>query len=291
MDNKNSGSYEKLSKKWVSKHREFQTAFWEKHGDIVEDFVNGTKNFAIGSVSALMLLSSPVAGYLQPNTLPAVEEQRLPVEKNVFLVSDLSSFLPKEVRALTPDEESSISGILSRDFGFKIVPELSGIRLNRSYGYVGAEQHLMLYPGDNIETHFEDSDSSQTYNSGMAPGLGAWGYFAPSKEALTQKDIEREKYYIATQTFLAPGFAEHTGEYISFFKYRKMLVVNPENGKAVVAVIGDAGPGESTGKQLGGSPEVMTYLERKDGQQKGPVLYFFIDDPGDKIPLGPVEIK
>ena len=68
-----------------------------------------------------------------------------------------------------------------------------------------------------------------------------------------------------------------------------MLVVNPENGKAVVAVIGDAGPAEWTGKHLGGSPEVMKYLERVDGSLRGPVLYFFIDEPNNNVPLGPIE--
>jgi hypothetical protein len=70
-----------------------------------------------------------------------------------------------------------------------------------------------------------------------------------------------------------------------------MLVVNPSNGKAIVVVIGDVGPGDKTGKSLGGSPEVMTYLQRYDGEQKGPVLYFFIDDTHDTIPLGPIEPK
>ena len=59
--------------------------------------------------------------------------------------------------------------------------------------------------------------------------------------------------------------------------------------QALVVVVGDAGPAAWTGKHLGGSPEVMSYLERVDGRQKGPVLYFFIDDPEDKIPLGPLE--
>jgi hypothetical protein len=68
-----------------------------------------------------------------------------------------------------------------------------------------------------------------------------------------------------------------------------MLVVNPHNGRAIVVVIGDAGPAEWTGKHLGGSPEVMKYLERVDGRARGPVLYFFIDDPEDRVPLGPVE--
>ncbi len=69
-----------------------------------------------------------------------------------------------------------------------------------------------------------------------------------------------------------------------------MLVVNPDNGKAIIADIGDAGPAEWTGKSLGGSPEVMKHLERVDGADKGPVVYFFIDDPKDNIPLGPVAL-
>ena len=237
-----------------------------------------------------MLLSSPAANLIGPTSALSVEEHKLPVDKNVFLVSDLSNILPKEVRPLTQEEEDSISKILTRDFGFRVTPELQGIKLNRSYGYIGAEQHLACYPGDTMTTHFGDgSDISKLYSSGMAPGLGAWGYFANSRSELTQKDIDREKYYIAVQTFLAPGFAERTGEHITFFKFRKMLVVNPHNGRAIVVVIGDAGPAEFTGKSLGGSPEVMKYLERVDGRGRGPVLYFFIDDPEDKIPLGPVE--
>ena len=122
------------------------------------------------------------------------------------------------------------------------------------------------------------------------PGLGGWGYFTDSSGQLTQQGIDREKYYIAVQTFLAPGFDQNKQAYLDFFKYRKMLVVNPDNGKAVVADIADAGPSPWTGKQLGGSPEVMNYLERFDGQQRAGVLYFFIDDPDDTIPLGPVNL-
>ena len=123
----------------------------------------------------------------------------------------------------------------------------------------------------------------------MAPGRGAWRYFADSAQTMTQKEIDREKYYIAVQTFLIPDYAQRTWEYVDFFKFRKMLVVNPQNGHAVVVVVGDVGPAVWTGKQLGGSPEVMQHLDRVDGAQKGGVLYFFIDDPEDKIPLGPVE--
>ncbi|HVZ12364.1 MAG TPA: hypothetical protein VG965_05015 [Patescibacteria group bacterium] len=287
----NSQVYKKLRDKWITRHIESQKSLFEKHGATINNFVNNTRNFAVGSASALMLLSSPATNFLPPpHTI--VHEAKIPVEKSVFVASDLSSLVPDEVRELTPSEESSISGVLTRDFGIKVVPELNGIRLNRTYGLIGAEQHLMRYPGDTMDSHFDKvSDDLEYRGSGMAPGLGGWGYFAKSKEEMTQKDADREKYYIAVQSFLAPGFAENTREYISFFKFRKMLVVNPDNGHAIVADIGDAGPGIHTGKHLGGSPEVMRYLERVDGAQKGGVLYFFIDDPKDEIPLGPIETK
>ena len=190
---------------------------------------------------------------------------------------------------MTADEEKQVSDILSRHFGFTVLPEINGKRLNRTYGVIGAEQHLARFIGDNMETHFDTPEESRKYySSGMAPGLGAWRYFTTNGQ-FTQKGKEQEKYYIAVQTFLAPGYNEHVAEFNNFFKYRKMLVINPENGKAMATVIGDAGPAEWTGKHLGGSPEVMDYLGREDGAKKGPVLYFFIDDAKDTIPLGPVK--
>lgn len=56
----------------------------------------------------------------------------------------------------------------------------------------------------------------------------------------------------------------------------------------MIVVIGDAGPSKFTGKTFGGSPEVMDYLEMKDGGQKGKAIILFVDDAEDKIALGPV---
>jgi hypothetical protein len=239
-----------------------------------------------------MLLTGQIS-----NALPILNAQKSQpsivrkIEKKAFLISDLAHILPKDVRPLSEDEERKISEILSRTYDIKTSPELDGKRLNRNYGYIGAEQHLARYPGDNLSTHFDSDEERKLYwQQGMAPGLGAWSYFASSKEELTRENSEEEKYYIAVQTFLSKDFSSRFAEYRDFYKYRKMLVVNPNNGKAIVADIADAGPAEWTGKHLGGSPEVMHYLERFDGQQKGPVLYFFIDDPDDKIKLGPINI-
>lgn len=286
---KNSTHYQHLSQKWKVRHESLQSRLWEKHKESLEWFSRNYRKLVAGSLGGLMLLSSPNAHELSSLSNAHAQNSIQKIDKRVFLISDLSGILPNEVRVLTNSEEEKISDVLSRTFGFEINAELEGKRLNRNYGLIGAEQHLSRYPGDTLATHFDTEEEIKSYwQSGMAPGLGAWRYFTSSREALTDLDKDREKYYIAVQTFLSKDFHKRFAEYRNFYKYRKMLVVNPNNGLAIVADIADAGPSEWTGKHLGGSPEVMRYLERYDGALKGPVLYFFIDDPNDKIPLGPV---
>lgn len=292
--------YEHLRKKWTLRHKEIQNKLWEKHGKHLNWFVKNisstvghipARQVAVGSLGGLMMLSTPSGLALPtPHILVSGEQITAQTDKNILLAKELEDKLPTEVRFLSALEEDEISGILSQRFGFKVSAELDGKKLNRSYGVIGGEQHLYRYPGDTLYKHTDNaSDWAMYSSSGIAPGLGAWGYFAPSENDFGEKDKMRERYYLAVQTFLAPGFAENVKEYRDFFKYRKMLVVNPKTGQAVVAVIGDAGPAEWTGKHLGGSPEVMHYLGLAKGPRKGSVLYFFIDDLMDDIPLGPIK--
>ncbi len=277
--------FEYLRKKFGQRHRNLQDKFWDKHGQAL-------KHLALGSLGGLILLSPPQPNLPAPNLVASKEGILEGFDENVLLASQLEGVVPPKVQPLSDDEEKKVIEILSKNFNMKVLSQLEGIRLNRNYGLIGGEQHLYRYAGDNLYAHAETTVEWAKYGSaGIAPGLGAWGYFTPSKEQFSEKDKEREKYYLAIQTFLAPGFAENVSKYRDFFKFRKMLVVNPKSGQAVVAVIGDAGPAQWTGKHLGGSPEVMDVLGLAGGSRKGPVLYFFIDDSKDKIPLGPIKVK
>lgn len=278
-------SFTVLRQKWTQRKKVAQDNFWDKHGNVF-------KQLALGSVGGLILLSPPHSQLPAPNLLVSREDALKGFDKNILLAQMLSDKVPAEVQPLEKDQEKDITQLLSQQFGFSVTAQLDSISLNRNYGLIGGEQHLYRYPGDNLYAHADTSlDWAKYGDAGIAPGLGAWGYFAPSKEQFSEIDKQREKYYLAIQTFLAPGFAENVAKYRDFFKFRKMLVVNPKTGQAVVAVIGDAGPAEFTGKHLGGSPEVMDELGLATGPRKGAVLYFFIDDPKDQIPLGPVKIK
>lgn len=277
--------YQHLRKKWYLRKKAAQNKLWEKHGDAL-------RKFAVGSIGGLMLLSNPMQNIGASTFTSNQDEVLKDINTNVILAKTLSELVPKDVRPLDLDEEIKITDTLSESFGFPVTTQINDIRLNRNYGLIGGEQHLYRYPDDSLQAHADSTSDWAMYgSSGIAPGLGAWGYFAPSKQDFSEVDKQRERYYLAIQTFLVPGYAENVGKYRDFFKYRKMIVVNPKTGQAVVAVIGDAGPAQWTGKHLGGSPEVMHYLGLASGPRKGPVVYFFIDDPEDKVPLGSVKAK
>lgn len=272
--------YEHLRRKWIAKNKSITQNLFDKH----------LKKVALGSLGGLMLLTSSGLSAPQAHQLTASSSSITGTEdKNALLKTELIDKVPNEVRNLTPEEENAISAVIYKDLGIKASGQLQGKQLNRTYGLIGGEQHLYRYPGDNVYAHARDAQDWAMFGpAGIAPGLGAWGYFSPSAAAMTKQDEERERWYIAVQTYLSPGFSEHVAEYRDFYKYRKMLVVNPKTGQAVVADIADAGPSQWTGKHLGGSPEVMHELGLATGPRKGAVIYFFIDDPNDQIPLGPV---
>lgn len=277
--------FEHLRKKWTARQKNAEEGFWTTHTPAL-------KQIALGSLGGLMLFSSPSAQIPSASATVSRDDILKGYDQNVLLAEQLKENLPTEVRSLNTDEEKYITDLLTKDFGFRVTSEIENIRLNRNYGLIGGEQHLYRYPGDNVYAHADNTvDWAKYGGAGIAPGLGAWGYFANSKEEFTELDKIRERYYLAIQTFLAPGYAENVSKYRDFFKYRKMLVVNPKTGQAVVAVIGDAGPAEFTGKHLGGSPEVMDVVGLAEGPRKGAVLYFFIDDPKDEVPLGPIKVK
>lgn len=250
-----------LIKKLEQKQIEAQKLFEKHHPHAV-------RLLASSVLTGSLLLSSPNL-LASPATI-------------TFSSSTFSSLLPKTVGPLIPEIEEKILQMLSDIFDIHIVAELNGNRLNQNYGFIGAEQHLPRFPGDTVDQH----DAYK--QSGITPGRGAWGYFVDSKTELTHDLIQKEKYYVAVQTLYLPDWNTRQPELKDWYKFRKVIVINPQNGKSVIAVIADSGPANWTGKHFGGSPEVMAHLGLNVGMQKGPVLLFFVDDQENNVSLGPL---
>lgn len=231
-----------------------------------------------GLTGALLFSANPNAPAPPPKPAQASQEKSL---KN-RLHNHLKDLIPHYPTVLDQEVAQKIETAIREDTGIPVKAELEGQKLNHQIGYIGYEQHLKRFPSDHLELHDEEKVA------GIAPGLGAWGYFAPSQSQFTTQDYLREKYYSVAQTLYLPDWDTNFRFLRDWYKYRKVLIVNPQNGQAVVTVIADSGPAKWTGKQFGGSPETMKALDLHQGPRKGLVVFLFIDDPQDQIPLGPV---
>lgn len=260
----------------------------EKGLDLGKIREHSARLIGAGALTGTLLLAPPSGIKSLPTPSEIVESikeigKEAPKEvPQKLLIDTLNQLLPERPRPLSREEEKNLEQIFENVVGIKAKGALEGEHLNTTYGYIGAEQHLRRYPGDTVVNH------QPFLKEGMAPGLGAWGYFAPSKTKLTPQLVETEKWYSVAQTLYLPDWAKRQPYLRDWYKYRKVLIVNTKNGNAVVTAIADSGPAAWTGKHFGGSPEVMEYLGGPR-YKKGPVLFFFVDDPENKVPLGPVE--
>jgi len=292
-------SSEDFRAKLKLKHLETKKVFQEKYPHVDKFFADrnfdlGTvrehsaKIIGTGAVASALLLNSPSTDDLLPKTRSVLaklgETTVAPELAQQKLVSEMNSILPETVRPLSQSEEKSLEKVFSQVLGVPAKATLEGEHLNTTFGRIGAEQHLRRYPGDTNEKH----GTGVILKEGMAPGLGAWGYFANSAKDMNFDLEQKEKWYAVVQTLYLPDWNTRQPYLKNWYKYRKVLMVNTDNGNAVVASIADSGPAAWTGKHYGGSPEVMMHLGGPR-YKKGPVIVFFVDDPENKIPLGPVE--
>lgn len=276
--------------KFLKEFPDVEAKLREKGIDLEKIRDHSSKILTAGVLSGALFLSNPSTKDTLPTPNEFITEIKAEdintedVSSNKLLTDSISSIIPEKPRPLDRSEEKLLEQVFKNVVGVDTRATLEGEHLNTTYGYIGLEQHLRRYPGDTIENHGE----GQILHEGMAPGLGAWGYFASSKEKLSPDLVETEKWYAVVQTLYLPDWNTRQPFLRDWYKYRKVLIVNTENGNAVVAAIADSGPAAWTGKQYGGSPEVMNYLGGPR-YTKGKVLLFFVDDPENKVPLGPVD--
>jgi hypothetical protein len=136
------------------------------------------------------------------------------------IIAKLNSYVNSPAGHLERETELYLEQQLSEILGFKVRAELDGHRLNHSLGIMGAEQHLLRFPGDQLVEH----DAYQ--EAGMAPNRGAFGWFTENGQ-LNKEAILREKYYVAVQLMYLSDWNQNHQELKPWYKFRKMIVINP----------------------------------------------------------------
>ena len=168
---------------------------------------------------------------------------------------------------------------------------LDGISIPAIYGKTAQEQHLYLNSeeaalgrtSESANLHYQNSlidilfPGISAIKNGMAGGYGAFGSYANYN-----LPIEDERYYINmrwnyTEWYEAPDgtctsildgkldtCTRNTDSNKKAWHYRKrVLVINPANGKKLVASVLESGPAIWTGRVSGLSPEGMYVLGAK----------------------------
>lgn len=289
--------FENLRERLKLKHFQAKANFNKKYPHVLKFFKDkgldlekirehSAKLIGASALTGTLLLAPPTGIHSLPPPSEVLEKIKTKtagtgLPQKAF-VDSLGNILPEKPRALSKAEEKLLEQIFINVLGVNAKGTLEGEHLNTTYGLIGAEQHLKRYPGDTISNH------APYLKEGIAPGLGAFGYFSRTQKELTPSLEEKEKWYAVVQTLYLPDWNTRFKYLRDWYKYRKVLIVNTTNGNAVVAAIADSGPAAWTGKVFGGSPEVMEYLGGPR-YKKGPVVLFFVDDPDNKVPLGPVE--
>jgi hypothetical protein len=151
---------------------------------------------------------------------------------------------------------------------------LDGVSIPATSGKVGKEQHLSLSAcSESSSNHYSISTTPIGDRNGMAwetsggCGYGAWGY-SPYESSGDLSYINDERYYINMRWNYCEWYEEdgktktrNCDFSLKNWHHRKrVIVINPANGKKIVASVIEAGPAIWTGRVSGLSPEAMTAL-------------------------------
>ncbi len=249
---------------------------------------NKPQQFLAGlAMAGQVVMTSPTPSNNQQNVVLDEKTRELALDisetEHQEIMAKLNAHVNSPAGHLERETELYLEQQLSEILGFKVRAELEGNRLNHSIGIMGAEQHLLRFPGDELIQH----DVYQ--EAGIAPNRGAFGWFTENGQ-LTEQSIMREKYYFAVQLMYLPDWSSQHPQLKPWYKFRKMIVINPAEQMAVVGVVADAGPAMWVKKQFGGSPEVIREGKIWSPASKGKVMLLFVDDEQDQIPLGPISL-
>lgn len=284
------GALEKIKKRFFESQTQLRDWMQANSMDLVD-----LKDFSYKMLAALSLVGQiaftkpaqaqvtdqleQIAEAKKDQALKEISEQ----EKQA-IVDKMIAYVNLPPGHLDSEEEKYLEQQLSDLLGFEVEAELDGHRLNHSIGIMGGEQHLMRFPGDNLASH----DAYR--EAGIASNRGAFGWFTQNGQ-LTQEAIMREKYYFAVQTLYLPDWNTNHSELKPWYKFRKMIMINPHEGLAIVGVVADAGPAMWVKKQFGGSPEVIREGRLWSAKVRGKVILYFVDDPEDKVALGVYDLN
>lgn len=175
---------------------------------------------------------------------------------------------------LEPETSLYLEQQISELTGIEITAELDGYQLPYQMGIIKSLPHIKRHPTDSLEahTHVLEAGFSIKRNS------YGWSYETP------------EEYSLSLPLHTFPILPDQRLSAKKWYKFRKMLVINPIERKAVIAAVTDTQFSPVQKYQFGGSPELIRDLHAWSPNTLGHVLIFFLAKT-NTYPYGPVAFR
>lgn len=213
------------------------------------------------------------------------EKQHYTKEEFANRIKDIMSNSGRDGK-LSDTQLTEIKQMVKDQFGIDISDKTeSGFALMHNYGYAGAEQHVPTKPSDSATNHVS-KDEPLAMLTGLTRGRAAYGYINP----------KREKWYFTAQTFLSPQFGTPASKNLEGQPYLVIQIPSEENGNHFfigLSPLEEAGPGVSTKKVSGLSPEFWYHLGDRAGRSRKAKIIFVpvVGQSFNDNQWGPMEVK
>lgn len=267
-----------------------KTEFIAENNDLAEwmkdrGFQVDQLSFSKDEHSDDVLLSKSVESEVLQNVINIKSDPNL---ASKITAEEYQSIREKMIQLLTlpagqleEDSELYLEQQLSDILGIEVAGTIDNLRLIYSTGIMQAEPHLRRFPTDTLDKH------SNFFEAGISQNRSVFGWLTSSPE-LSDEAVASEKYYISVPLYYLENWNTEYSQIKQWYKFRKVVVINPAEEIAVVARIGNIGPNTITRRQFGGSPELIHAGKIWSPRSSGKVILFFVNDPTNSVELGPI---
>ena len=227
-------------------------------------------------------VESQVLRSVSDNSRPSVSQ--VTSEELSSVTQKLRSYALGPPSQLAGNESLYLEQQLSDLLGFDVATVLDGRQLPHNAATMSALPHQQRSPEDTLEKHRHHQEA------GLQTGRSQFGWFVPNAADSHSNHSQPEEYSVTVQLQYLDEWQSQRQELKKWYRYRKIVVINPFERRATIAAITGVGPTERLQYQCAGSPEVIRETMVWSLASQGKVLLFYVDDPEDTLALGPVSM-
>lgn len=200
------------------------------------------------------------------------------------IFTKIAEFISSSGHDINQDELLYLEQQLSDIVGFTVSSQFENIALPYIWGKAKSLPHIKRHPTDNLDLHEYIHEATITNKRSVY----GWLNLVQS----TKEEIAIREQYSVTLPLLTFEHPELPSErFIQWFKYKKVLMINPQSKKMAVAQISNIVLPQQPKYALGLSPELSRNLETWRPPSQGNIFFLFVDDAQDKVPLGMLEYE